>query len=482
MTDTANLGLPCIEGSQAQKHVTHNEALRILDTLVQLAVKDRDLTAPPELRYEGDRYIVNAEATGVWAGCEDAIMAWQDGAWQISAPRVGWLAYVIDEGALLTWDGFAWVDAIAALTSLNNMTLLGVGTAADATNPFSLKLNNTLFVAKTVAEGGSGDLRYKLSKESAAKTLSFLFQNNYSGRAEIGLTGDDDLHFKVSPDGTTWHDGIVIDRSTGAVTFPNSTLAGGREILSANRTYYVRTDGSDANTGLSNTAGGAFATIQKAIDVACGLDLGVYAVTIQVGAGVYSTALVLKSFVGVGPITILGDETTPSNVTISVTSANCISADTVIGKWELRGLKLSVTTSGKALFVTNGSVVDFTNLDFGSVPTPGAHIYASKGARVSATGPYKISGGAYIHIQAFQASLINTVGITVTITGTPAFSYYAYATNGAGYYAYGMTFSGSATGSRYNATVNAWIDTVGGGASYLPGNAAGLTSSGGQYI
>ena len=41
MTDTANLALPCIEGSQAQKHVTHNEALRVLDTLVQLAVLDQ---------------------------------------------------------------------------------------------------------------------------------------------------------------------------------------------------------------------------------------------------------------------------------------------------------------------------------------------------------------------------------------------------------------------------------------------------------
>ena len=56
MTDTANLGLPCIEGSQAQKHVTHNEALRIIDTLVQLAVNDRDLTAPPALPGEGDRF------------------------------------------------------------------------------------------------------------------------------------------------------------------------------------------------------------------------------------------------------------------------------------------------------------------------------------------------------------------------------------------------------------------------------------------
>ena len=106
------------------------------------------------------------------------------------------------------------------------MTLLGVGTTADATNPFSAKLNNALFTAKTVAEGGDGDLRYKLSKEAAANTLSFLFQDNYSGRAEIGLTGDDDFHFKVSPDGSTWHDGIVIDRTTGRGTFPDTTIGG----------------------------------------------------------------------------------------------------------------------------------------------------------------------------------------------------------------------------------------------------------------
>jgi hypothetical protein len=66
-----------------------------------------------------------------------------------------------------------------------------------------------------VAEGGDGHLRYKLSKESAAKTLSLLFQDNFSGRAEVGLTGDDDFHFKVSPDGSSWLEAIVIDRTTG---------------------------------------------------------------------------------------------------------------------------------------------------------------------------------------------------------------------------------------------------------------------------
>jgi hypothetical protein len=76
-----------------------------------------------------------------------------------------------------------------------------------------------LEAAAIAVEGGDGNLRYKLSKESAAKTLSFLFQDNFSGRAEIGLTGDDDFHFKVSPDGSTWTEAIVVDRTTGGIRF-----------------------------------------------------------------------------------------------------------------------------------------------------------------------------------------------------------------------------------------------------------------------
>ena len=220
MTDTPNRALPCNEDSQAQKHITHNDALRILDSLVQLAVLTRTLTAPPGSPSDGERWIVKPTATGAWAGHDNEVAAWQDGAWIFSTPQTGWLAYIVDEGALLAWNGSAWVDAIAALTSLNNLTLLGVGTTADTTNPLSAKLNNTLFAAKAVAEGGSGDLRYKLSKEASTNTLSFLFQDNFSGRAEIGLTGDDDFHFKVSADGTTWNEGIVIDKTTGGARFP----------------------------------------------------------------------------------------------------------------------------------------------------------------------------------------------------------------------------------------------------------------------
>src|SRR2546423_1212240 len=218
MSASANLALPFIEGGELLPDVTLNETLRLLDTLVQLAIVDRDLTAPPGSPAEGQRWIVKATPTGAWGGHANHIAAWQDGGWVFCEPQTGWFAYVIDEGAMLAWSGSAWVSALAMLSSLQNLSLLGVGTTADSTNPFSAKLNNALWVAKTVAEGGDGNLRYKMSKESSAKTLSLLFQDNFSGRAEIGLTGDDNLRFKVSADGSSWLDAIAIDRTTGKLT------------------------------------------------------------------------------------------------------------------------------------------------------------------------------------------------------------------------------------------------------------------------
>ncbi|HHL20055.1 MAG TPA: DUF2793 domain-containing protein [Aliiroseovarius sp.] len=217
---TPNLALPYIAAAQAQKHVTHNQALDLLDGLMQLSAKDRDLSAPPASPAEGDRYIVAAGATGAWAGWDGDVALFSGGAWVRLIPQTGWRVWVEDEAVLLVFDGATWIGATP--DALQNLTRLGLGTTADAFNPFSVKLNGALWTALTVGEGGSGDLRVTLNKENAAGVLSFLLQSGFSGRAELGLIGSDDLSLKVSPDGTAWLDALTVDRATGNVDLPQS--------------------------------------------------------------------------------------------------------------------------------------------------------------------------------------------------------------------------------------------------------------------
>lgn len=219
MDQTPNIGLPYIMPSQAQKHVTHNESLGRLDAVVQLSVIDRDLATPPASPADGDRYVVAAAPTGAWTGQQDNVAAWQDGAWTFLSPRPGWMAWVADEAALVYWSGTAWDTAASAISELQNLALLGVGTAADAANPFSAKLNKALWTAKTAGEGGDGDLRYTLNKEADGDVLSLLMQTGFSGRAEFGLIGDDNVTLKVSPDGSSWIEAMHVNKTTGEASF-----------------------------------------------------------------------------------------------------------------------------------------------------------------------------------------------------------------------------------------------------------------------
>lgn len=215
MDTTTNLEIPLILPSQAQKHVTHNEALRVLDALVQLSVLDRDHAEPPGPASEGERYIVAAGGSGPWSGHDGAVAAFQDGGWVFHEPRPGWIAWVEDEQTLLIWSGAAWTDLADAVHELHDIHRLGIGTGADDTNRFAAKLNNALWTARETGEGGDGDLRYVMNKEDGAKVLSLLMQSGWSGRAEIGLIGEDDLSLKVSADGAAWTTALSVDRATG---------------------------------------------------------------------------------------------------------------------------------------------------------------------------------------------------------------------------------------------------------------------------
>ncbi len=259
-----------------------------------------------------------------------------------------------------------------------------------------------------------------------------------------------------------------------------------RERLTANRTYYVRTDGSDSNNGLANTAGGAFLTIQKALDVASELDFNVHDVTIQVADGTYAPSsgfpvADVRSWAGSGSLFIVGNTGTPANVVFSATAANAVvvSRGALSGMLILNGLKLQTTTSGNCLSATVPAVVEHSNMDFSACA--GNHINASFSAFISAKTNYTISGGAVRHWNASTFGRIDCSSKTVTLSGTPAFTTFAGVVMG--YLAIGFnTFSGGGTGARYDASLNGVINTVGGGASYLPGNAAGSATTGGQYV
>lgn len=252
-----------------------------------------------------------------------------------------------------------------------------------------------------------------------------------------------------------------------------------REVLAANRTYYVRTDGSNSNNGLANTSGGAFLTIQKAVDVAIGtLDFNGFTVTIQVGDGTYAAGASIGTGVGIKApenFVIKGNTSTPANVLISVTG-NCSEANNN-GFVRIQDMKLVGGSFG--LRATTGGSIEFQNLDFGACTTQMAVV---QGGFITAVGNYRISAGAGAHALATGTGVIRAVSVTVTLTGTPAFSTaFAMATRNGYCEFFSSTFSGSATGPRFIAETGGGIFVGGGGASFLPGSTAGTATSPGWY-
>jgi len=256
-----------------------------------------------------------------------------------------------------------------------------------------------------------------------------------------------------------------------------------REVLTADRTYYVRTDGSDSNDGLTNSAGGAFRTLQKALDVVATVDFNGFTVTIQMGAGTYTGGALVPVCVGqktVGNLIIQGNTSDPTDVTISVTGGDAIRiSDNAMAL--IKSLTLTTTTLGHCLHAYGpGAVVQHDDLVFGACAQ--AHIMAQGGSKIVCPTSYTITGGAAQHWWARNGGTIDCDFATVTLTGTPAFSgAFAFAQQAGAILCGVMTFVGSATGQRYSAILNGVINTVGGGETYLPGSVAGVTATGGQY-
>lgn len=111
---TARYSLPEIAAAQAQKHVTHNTAINMLDALMNAVAADKDLATPPGSPSEGDSYIIATSATGAWASKDLNFTTYFDGAWYFFPPTEGMRVYVVDEGLYYRYSGSVWVQEPAS--------------------------------------------------------------------------------------------------------------------------------------------------------------------------------------------------------------------------------------------------------------------------------------------------------------------------------------------------------------------------------
>ena len=153
-------------------------------------------------------------------------------------------------------------------------------------------------------------------------------------------------------------------------------INGGREIITAPRTYYVRTDGNDNNNGLTNSAAGAFLTWQHAVDVVRNkVHLNGFTVTIQAGGtnGTFTGAIrVVGPFVGASSsasVQLAGDIVTPSNFLLQTITGDSVVAADAGAFFAIQGFELKSTGGGYLIDNRNG----------GSILINGAMVYDNSG-------------------------------------------------------------------------------------------------------
>jgi hypothetical protein len=277
---------------------------------------------------------------------------------------------------------------------------------------------------------------------------------------------------------------------TDAQKVQGAANLGRRERLTAARTYYVRPNGNDANDGLANTAGGAFATIQKAYDtIIQKLDLNGFPVTIKLADGTYTQGLWARGMapghVNSQSITIQGNDASPQNVIIAPPAGNAIEVGDSTGApahLYLRYLELRAPGAGNAngLETHANAAVIFQGVRFGACGF--AHIYTHTGGHIRCDGgtSYTVCGSATYHVFANENARLILHGIYVIYEKPVTFGCNFYAGGGAFLQLDGNTWVNPSfvTGARFMADVGGMIITGSTSLTYLPGSVEGIETGG----
>lgn len=215
MSRSPRLDLPFVLPQQAQKHLTVNDALRRLDALVQTRVVSASLQQEPASAAEGALFVLPPGAAGArWGEMKPGALAlFENGGFVELAAVAGQVAYVADTGGFLLFDGASWTDRPFRPKQAD---MFGVNADPSAYNKLTVASDAEL-LTHDARTPGSGDARKIINKAAPGRTASVLFQSGWSGRAEIGLAGNDDLSIRVSADGGGFRDALRVSAASGRV-------------------------------------------------------------------------------------------------------------------------------------------------------------------------------------------------------------------------------------------------------------------------
>lgn len=252
-----------------------------------------------------------------------------------------------------------------------------------------------------------------------------------------------------------------------------------RKMLTKDTVYYV--DGALGNDSNKGSASAPFATIQKAVDVIYGfLDIGFYNVEIQVADGEYDGIYVSTPPLGTGTVTLTGNRTSPTEVTLNENLANGLRAIQVANgsRLSIRGLRLAGVFG---VWAEAGGVVNV--LDEVIIASSSTGFLATQNGVVIITGDIEIEASLSFFCRSVTG-FINMTGADITLNGILTFTHFVSAERAGVISANknSTNFFGSALGSRYKTEMNGVVYTNAGGANFFPGDVAGTAATGGQYV
>lgn len=158
---TPRHGLPYIVAGQAQKELTHNEALVSLDALTAASAVSEGMNTPPTMPTPGQCWIVGSAPEAGWEGHAHAVACWTDGGWRFLAARTGMRVWIEDRQLWATRTATAWVvgDVFGQRLMLDGMQVCGprlagvAGPAGGAVQDVEARAALSQLIARLVEHG-----------------------------------------------------------------------------------------------------------------------------------------------------------------------------------------------------------------------------------------------------------------------------------------------------------------------------------------